>query len=72
MRFDENNVLGQKYINILYMNFGVLWRGMYMVHLSFFFYYSKKWKVQEYDLYLNQILHHFDFKKKSGQIIKNL
>ena len=35
--------------------------GMYTVHRTFFVYYSKKMKkIQEHDLYLNQILHHFD------------
>ena len=53
-------------------------RGMYIVHgppglhHTFFVYYSKKKKVQEHDLYLNQILHfslNFFF---LGWIIKNL
>ena len=37
---------------------------MYLVQRTFFVYYSKKTKkLQEHDLYLNKILHHFDFKK---------
>ena len=43
----------------IYMNLG----GTYMVHRTFFVYFIKKKteKGQEHDLYLNQILHHFDF-----------
>ena len=36
-----------------------------MVHLTFFLLFIKTEKVQEHDLYLNQILHPFDLKKKS-------
>ena len=49
-------------------------RGTYMVHHTFFVYYFKKIeKVQDHDLCLNQILHHFDFKKIFiGLIIKKI
>ena len=58
MRFGENNVLGPKYIDIYdFGRFG----GTYIFHRTFLGYYSKiSEKVQEHDLYYNQILHHFD------------
>ena len=60
MRFGENNVLCPKYINI-YEFWGVWGGGAYIFHRTFFVYYLKKTeKVQEHDLYKNQILHHFD------------
>ena len=71
MRFGENNVLGPKYINIY-----EFWRvgdGTNMVHHTFFVYYLCTKKVQEHDLYINQILYHFDSKKIFlGRIIKFL
>ena len=60
MRFGENNVLCTKYTDI-YMNFGG-YRGYIYIPPNIFFYHSKNEKVQEHDLYLNQILHHFDLK----------
>ena len=65
MRFGENNVLCPKYIDI-YVYIWIWISGgtgdKYMVHGTFFVYYKKNTeKVQEHDLYLNQILHHFDF-----------
>ena len=42
---------------------------MYMVNRTFFVYYSKKRKKAQEHLYLNQILHHFDLKKKNPIII---
>ena len=49
MRFGENNILCPKYIDI-YEFQGV--QGMYIVCLLF----KNKEKVQEHNLYLNQIL----------------
>ena len=48
--------------------------GTYIFHRTLFVYYSKKMKkVQEHDLYLYQILHHFDLSFFSlGWIIKNV
>ena len=62
MRFGENNVLCPKYIDI-YEFRGI--RGeTYMVHRTFLFIIQKKnEKVEEHDIFVNQILHHFDFKK---------
>ena len=59
--FVKNNILCPKYIDI-YEFWGV--RGdvqgpPYIFCLLF----KKMEKVQEHDLYLNQILHHFNFKK---------
>ena len=61
MRICENIVLGPKYINIY--EFRGDTRGMYMVYRTFFCLLFKEIeKVQEHDLYLNQIQHHFDLK----------
>ena len=43
------------------MNFGGLREGCTWSIVQFLF-VQKNTKVQEYDLYLNQILHHFDLK----------
>ena len=61
MRFGENNVLCPKYINI-YQFQGVQERGTYST-IHFLFIIQKNGKVEEHDLYLNQILHHFDLKR---------
>ena len=66
MRFFENNVLCPKYIDILYyMNFGGVWGDVHGPPYIFCLLFKKTEKVREHDLYLNQILHHFDFKKFS-------
>ena len=50
MRFSENNILGQKYIDIY--QFQGLVGGRYIVHLIFLFIIHKdEKKVQEHDLY---------------------
>ena len=57
MRFGENNVLCPKYINIY-----EFWRvrgGHTYSTVHFLFIIRKTEKIQERDLYLNQILHHF-------------
>ena len=60
MRFGENNVLCPKYIDIYEFRGG----GTDIFHHTFFCLLFKKIeKVQGHDLYLNQILHHFDLKK---------
>ena len=60
MRFGKN-VLCPKY-NDIYEFRGVrMGRTWSTVH--FLFVIQKTYKVQEHDLYLNQILHHFDLKK---------
>ena len=60
MKFDENNVLG----NIsIYINFGgSRGKGVTWSTLHFLFIIHKSEKVQEDDLYLNHILHHFVLK----------
>ena len=50
------------------MNFGGVrggcsWSTLY--HTFFVYYLKKTEKVQEHDLYLNQLIHHFDLKKNS-------
>ena len=46
------------------MNFGEDGGGCTWSTVHFLFIIKKKMeKVQEHDLYLNQIIHHFDFKK---------
>ena len=60
MRFDKNSVLCPKYIDI-YEFCGV----QVDVHIPLYIFcllFKKTKKVQEHDLYLNQILHHFDLK----------
>ena len=68
MRFGKNNVL-----YLICMNFGG-YKGPYMVHRTFFVYYKKKTeKVQEHDLYLNKILHHFEliyFSRMNNKILR--
>ena len=61
MRFGKNNVLCPIYINI-YEFWGV-WGGCTWSTVHFLCILKKTEKVQEHDLYLNQILHHFDLKK---------
>ena len=57
MRFGKNNVL----CNIsIYMNFRGVWWGCTWSTILFLFIIKKMEKVQEHDLNLNQILHHFD------------
>ena len=53
MRFGKNNVLCPKYINI-YEFRGGTWSTVH-----FWFIIQKTENVQEHNLYLNQILHHF-------------
>ena len=62
MRFGKNNVLCPKYIDIY--EFQGLWGGRTWsnIHLLFII-FKKTQKIKEHDLYLNQILHHFDIKK---------
>ena len=45
----------------IYMNFGRYRGGCIWSTVHFFLLLKKMEKVQEHDLYLNQILHHFDF-----------
>ena len=62
MRFGENNVLCPKYIDIYEFRGGTegdVQRPPYIFCLLF----KKTEEVQEHDLYLNQILHHFDLNK---------
>ena len=64
MRFCKNNVLCPKYINILYVNLGGGVREDAHIPLYIFcLLFQKIEKVQEHDLYLNQILHNFDYKE---------
>ena len=63
MRFGENNVLCPKYIDI--NEFQGVWGDIHGPPYIFCLLFKKTEKVQELDLYLNQILHYFDFKKKS-------
>ena len=58
IRFGENNVLCPKYINIYEFRGGTGGRTSSTVHNAFII--KKNRKVEEHDLYLNQILHHFD------------
>ena len=59
MRFGENNDLCPNYIDI-YKFRGI--RGdIHIPPYIFCLLFKKIEKVQEHDLYLNQILHHFDF-----------
>ena len=69
MRFGENNVLCPKYIDI----YEFQWvRGDVHGPPNFFCLLLKNTKkVQENDLYLNQILHHFDLKKNPRMNNKN-
>ena len=62
MRFGENNVLCSKYIDI-YEFWGVRGGDVRIPLYNFCLLFKKTEKVQEHDLYLNQILHHFDSKK---------
>ena len=61
IRFGKNNVLCLKYIDV-YEFWGVregrTWSTVHFFCLLF----KKMKKVQEHDLYLNQILHNFDLK----------
>ena len=59
MRFGENNVLCPKYIDIY--EFRGLRVDIHFPPYIFCLLFKKTEKVQEHDLYLNQILHHFDF-----------
>ena len=61
MRFSENNVLCSKYIDIYEFRRVRGWCTYSTVHFLFII-QKKAEKVQEHDLYLNQILHHFYFK----------
>ena len=58
MIFGRNNVLCPKFIRIY--EFRGVWGGRTYSTLHFLFIIQKTEKVQEHDLYLNQILHHFD------------
>ena len=59
MGFGENNVLGWKYIYI-YQFQGFAGGGLHHPPYIFCLLFIKTEEVQEHDLYLNQILHHFD------------
>ena len=59
MRFGKNNVLCPKYIDI-YEFWGVQ-GGRKCSTVHYLFIIEKTENVQEHDLYLNQILHHFFF-----------
>ena len=63
MRFGENNVLYSKYIDIY--EFKRVWGRHTGSTVHFLFIIKKNGKIQEQDLYLNKILHHFDLKKNS-------
>ena len=70
MRFGKN-VLCPKYINIY--EFWVVWGDIHIPPYIIGLLLKKKKKYKSHDLYLNQILHHFDLKKISlRRIIKNL
>ena len=60
MKFGKYNVLCPKYINIY--EFRGVREGRTWSTIHFLFIIKKKQKVKEHDLYLNQILHHFDLK----------
>ena len=69
MRFDENNVQDI----LIYMNFWGYWSDVPIPPYIFCLLFKKIQKVQEHDLYLNQILHDFVLKNLFlGQIIKKL
>ena len=57
--FGENNVLCPKYIDIYEFRGG--WGDVHGPLYIFCLLFKKIEKVQEHDLYLNQILHRFDF-----------
>ena len=58
MRFVEKNVLCPKYVDIY--EFRGIREGSTWSTVHFLFITEKTEKVQEHDLYLNQILLHFD------------
>ena len=58
MRFGKNNVLCSKFID-LYEFWGVRGRDIHIKPNIFCLLLKKSEKVQEQDLYLNQILDHF-------------
>ena len=64
MRFGKNSVLCPKY-NIDIWILGGMGGDVHGPLYIFWFIIQKTEKVQEHDLYLNQILHHFDLKKNS-------
>ena len=71
MRFVKNNVLCPKYIDLY--EFRGVWGDVHILPYIFSLLFKKTEEVKEHDLYLNQILHHFNFKKFFlGLIIKNL
>ena len=58
MRFGKNNLLCSKYIDVY-----EFWGGTGDLHFLPFIFcllFQKMEKLQEHDLYLNQILDHFD------------
>ena len=60
--FDENYVLGPNIL--IYINFGgERGGGLHGPPYIFSLLFIKSEKVKEHDLYLNQILHHFDLQK---------
>ena len=59
MGFGENNVLCPKYIDIYEFPAGCT-GGRTWSTVHFLLLFKKVKKVEEHDLYLNQILHHFD------------
>ena len=64
MILGENNVLCPKYMDI-YMNFLGSGGDVHIPPYIFCLLFKKAEKVQDHDLYLNQILHHFNIKKIS-------
>ena len=60
LSFGENNVLEQKYIDIYrFQGFAEGGGAGVLGPTYFFFLFIQTEKVQEHDLFLNQILHHF-------------
>ena len=63
MRFCEHNVLYPKYIYIY--EFRLVQGDVYGPHDIFCLLFKKAEKLQVHDLYLNQILGHFEIQKNS-------
>ena len=70
MRFGENNVLCPKYIDIY--EFGGVWGDVHITPYIFCLLFTNMEKVEEHDLYLNQIIHYFYLKKNRMMNNKNL
>ena len=69
MEFGKNNVLCPKYIYIYEFQGGYL--DIHIPPYIFCLLVKKMEKVQEHDLYLNQILHHFHLKNFNRMNNKN-